>query len=531
MNLFSNPKPIVLRDYQADAVQKLRDGIRDGARRQILVAPTAFGKTECAAHIIQQSLEKGARSWFVVDRVTLVNQTSRRFYQYGIDHSIIQADNPYYDPSNPVQIISAQTLARRKIRELPDLIVVDEAHCQYASTLEAIEKVEKAKVIGLTATPFTAGMADHWDDVVNGATVNQLLDMGFLTPLKIKACVSPDMTGVKTRFTGEYEDEEAGARGITIIGDVVQTWVEQTRLHFGGPVKTIVFSPSVKHGEELCRQFADAGYNFQQISYLEKDQDARQAVIDEFEKDDSAIDGLVSCAVLTKGFDNPKVKCGISCRPYRKSFSSHIQEMGRVMRIAPGKEFGLWLDHSANVIRFADDTAWLFENGVSTLSDAARRDKEVREAKEQVKKERFCGDCGMQMPVGSMTCSSCGWERPQRGEIRIVEGEVQDFDLSMGNAFQPRKGLRAECLNNPRAVWAAGVAYWLDRTHGDIEKSTKCAYRAWKGIYPDSKLPSGLWDAAAQMATDRQWMFTPEWSLIDREVKRGWKQARRKKAA
>lgn len=530
MNLFSEPKPIELRDYQIDAVEKLRDGIRQGLRRQILVAPTAFGKTECAAHIIQQSMEKGARSWFVVDRVTLVNQTSRRFYQYGIDHSIIQADNPFYDPTNPVQIISAQTLARRTIREIPDLIVVDEAHCQYAATMEAIDKIERAKVIGLTATPFTAGMAQHWDGVVNGSTVNQLLGLDFLTPLKIKACVSPDMTGAKIKM-GEYAEDDSAARGITIIGDVVQTWIEQTRKHFGGAVKTIVFSPSVKHGAELCRQFADAGYNFQQISHLDRDLDARQAIVDEFEKDESAIDGLVSCAVLTKGFDNPKVLCGISCRPYRKSFSSHIQEMGRVMRISPGKTFGLWLDHSSNVIRFAEDTAWLFENGVESLSDAARRDSEVREAKEQVKKERFCGDCGMQMSAGAMTCASCGWEKPARGEIRVVEGEVQDFQLSLLASFQPRQGLRADCLKDPRAVWAAGVAYWLDRTHGDIEKATKCAYRNWKEIYPNAKLPPGLWDRAPAMATEVEWMFSPEWSLIDREVKRGWKQAKRRKAA
>lgn len=526
MNLFSNPRPIELRPYQSDAVQRLRDGIKAGARRQILVAPTAFGKTECAAHIIQQSVEKGARSWFVVDRIPLVNQTSRRFYQYGIDHSIIQADNPLYDPTSPVQIISAQTLARRKISELPDLIVVDEAHCQHSAVLKAIADVPKAKVIGLTATPFTAGMADHWDGVVNGATVNQLLGMDFLTPLKIKACVSPDMTGAKIKM-GEYAEEESASRGITIIGDVVQTWVEQTRLHFGGPVKTIVFSPSVKHGAELCRQFAEAGYNFQQISHLDRDPDARQAIIDEFEKDESAIDGLVSCAVLTKGFDNPKVLCGISCRPYRKSFSSHIQEMGRVMRISPGKTFGLWLDHSSNVIRFAEDTAWLFENGVDSLSDAAKRDSEVREASERVKKERFCGDCGMQMAAGALTCLSCGWERPARGEIRVIEGQVQDFQLSMGASFQPRQGLRAECLNDPRAVWAAAVAYWLDRTHGDIDKATKCAYRNWKGVYPDAKLPSGLWDRGPQMASEVEWMFTPEWQLIDREVKRGWKQRRK----
>ncbi|WP_204569899.1 DEAD/DEAH box helicase [Arsenicitalea aurantiaca] len=521
------PSQIVLRDYQLDAEEKLRDGMRQAMRRLILVAPTAFGKTEVAAHIIQQAVEKGSTVWFIVDRVSLIDQTSERFHRYGIDHGIIQADHAGTAPEKQVQVASAQTIARRHFSSLPDLIIVDEAHCQYKAVLDLIARAENAKVIGLTATPFTAGMAENWDFVVNGATVNTLLAMGFLTPLRIKACVTPDMKGAKKSFTGEYEDEEAGQRGITIIGDVVQTWVAQTTAHFGGPVKTIVFSPSVRHGEELCRQFAEAGFNFQQISYLDKSDEDRKAKIDEFRKPDSAIDGLVSCAVLTKGFDVPDVMCGISCRPYRKSFSSHIQELGRVMRIAPGKQFGLWLDHSGNSIAFADDTAWLYEYGVASLSEAQKKDAEVREPSEQIKAERFCGDCGMQMEPGASTCASCGWERPKRGEIQTVEGELIDLEISTKKAFQPRKGLRAACLENPMAVWNAALAYCFSNTRRGPDAARKWAYGIWAGIYPGSRLPYGLYDARY----DPTAVKSDEWGLVEREVARFRKQPKRRAAA
>lgn len=522
----SVPRDIDLRDYQVVSVEKLRDGIRNGLRRQILVAPTAFGKTECAAWIIQQSMDKGARAWFIVDRVTLINQTSKRFALYGIDHGVIQAQHVLTDPSKQIQIASAQTIARRSFDELPNLIVVDEAHCQYQAVLDLIARAKRAKVIGLTATPFTAGMAEHWDGIVNGATVNKLLAQKFLTPLKIKACVTPDMKGAKKKFTGEYDDEDAGQRGVTIIGDVVQTWVDQTAKFFGGPVKTIVFSPSVAHGAELCRQFADAGFNFQQISYLDASDDERQAKIDEFSKPDSAIHGLVSCAVLTKGFDVPDVLCGISCRPYAKSFSSHIQEMGRVMRIAPGKEFGLWLDHSGNCISFADDTAWLYEYGVDSLSNAQKKDSEAREPAERVKKKHFCGECGMQMEPASFVCQSCGWEQPRRGEIQTVEGELIDFEVSTKTAFQPRSGLRADCLKNPRAIWNAALVYCFANGRRSPDSSRKWAYGIWAGIYPGAKLPSGLYDVDANGDS----ITTEEWSLIDREVRRFRKKSPRRAA-
>lgn len=502
----------------------------DGDRLFLLGDFTVTHNTVMAMHLVKEAQAKGRSAWFIADRVALIDQTSVSFSQFGIDHGIIQADNIYTDTSKPVQVASAQTLARRKMSRLPDLIIVDEAHCGYQSTRDLIERASGAKVIGLTATPFTAGMANDWDGVVNSATTNKLLDMRMLTPLKIKACVSPDMTGAKKKFNGEWEEEEAGSRGITIIGDVVQTWVEQTRRHFGGPVKTIVFSPSVKHGAELCRQFADAGYNFQQISYLDKDDGERRAKIAEFRRSGSSIDGLVSCAVLTKGFDVADVMVGISCRPYRKSFSSHIQEMGRVMRIAPGKSYGLWLDHSGNSIAFADDTAWLFEYGVDSLSDAAKRDSEVREPTEKVKKERFCGDCGMQMAAGSFTCQSCGWERPQRGEIQIVEGTLIDFEMSVAGTFQPRQGLRAECLKDPKAVWAAAVAYCGQHTQRGPDAVLKWARGIWGGIYPNAKLPNGLWDGAFDLAA-RSPMLSPEWQLVEREVRRFRKQGKRKVAA
>lgn len=524
MTLFPvEPREIELREYQAEAVERLREGIRQGCRRQILVAPTGAGKTEMAMKIIAESQKKGATTWFIVDRVNLIDQTSERFGKYGIDHGIIQADHWLSDLRKPVQIASAQTLARRKIDWLPNLIVVDECHARYKATKELVERAAKAKVIGLTATPFTSGMADDWDGLVNSTTVNKLIGQSFLAPLKIKACVAPDMTGAKKKFTGEYDEEEAGSRGITIIGDVVQTWVEQTRKFFGGPAKTIVFSPSVKHGRELCRQFADAGFNFQQISYLDADDDERREKITEFRKPDSAIDGLVSCAVLTKGFDVPDVMVGISCRPYTKSFSSHVQEMGRVMRIHPGKEFGLWLCHSNNSISFADDAAWLFEYGVESLSEAQKRDSKIREPKEIIRKKRFCAECGMLMSRGTDVCQACGWERPQRGEIQFIDGELIDFEMSTREAFQPREGLRAECLDDPKSVWNAAVSYCAASARGGPEAAKKWAYGIWRGIYPGAKLPTGMYDATHDPAI----VQSDEWSLIDREVKRFRKSHRR----
>lgn len=525
--LFSrDPETLVLHDYQGASVDRLREGVRAGRRRQILAIPTGGGKTETAIHLIQEAMRKGSRVWFTVDRVTLVDQTVERFGRYGIEPGVMQADHILTDAAAPVQVVSAQTLARRHVADelLPDLIVIDEAHVQHQSIRDLVRRAERAKVVGLTATPFSPGMADEWDGLVSPITVNELIAKGFLCALRVKACVAPDMAGVKTNRKGEYEEAEAGNRGITVIGNVVETWVEQTAKTFGGPVKTIVFSPSVKHGEELCRQFAAAGYNFQQLSHLDRDEGERRAKIAEFRKPDSAIHGLVSCAVLTRGFDVPDVLCGISCKPYRKSFSSHIQEMGRVMRASPGKSFGLWLCHSNNSISFAEDTAWLFEHGVDSLSDAAKQDSKAREPKEKVKRDHFCPECGTQVVMG--VCPSCGWERPKVGTVQIIQGELIDLEISTKHAFQPRPGLRADCLNKPSAIWNTAVAYCNAHTRKGPEAARKWAYGIWRGIYPGSELPRGLYDAPC----DPKRVSLVEWGLIEREVKRFRKSAGRRAA-
>jgi DNA repair protein RadD len=230
--------------------------------------------------------------------------------------------------------------------------------------------------------------------------------------------------------------------------------------------------------------------------------------------------------VLTKGFDVPDCMVGISCRPYRKSFSSHIQEMGRVMRTSPGKKYGLWLDHSGNSIAFAEDTAWLFENGVDGLSEAQKRDSEVREPTEKVKTKHFCGDCGMQMEPAALTCASCGWQRPLRGEIQIVEGELIDIDLSAAQSFKPRKGLRADCLKDPRMIWNAALSYTQANTRKGPDYARKWAAGIFKGIY--ERWPPRSFDS---IPINQSAVMQNEFGLIEREIARYRKSNKRSGAA
>lgn len=508
---FTPAKEINLRGYQADAIEALRQKIREGQKRLILCAGTGAGKTLTAAHLLKEADRKGSYSLFIVDRVALVNQTSEVFADYGIAHGIVQGINERWAPNENVQVCSAQTLARRSLPRAPSLIVVDEAHAQYKATLDYMDRFPDAVKIGLTATPFTPGMGQHWDGMVNVRSTRLLIEDGHLIEPTIYVAKSPEDAELGVNKFGEFSDESAASAGIRIVGDVVAEWIKKTHEHFGGPAKTIVFSPTVEHGRELCAAFSAAGYNFQQISYLDRSDEERAAKISEFRRADSIIHGLVSCGVLTKGFDVPDTLIGISCKPYRKSLSSHMQEIGRVMRSAPGKSKALWLDHSGNIERFALDMFDVWENGAGELSQAEKRDSTPRKRDEQVRDKVVCPEC--KGALRGNFCMACGWEKPARSSIHAVEGSLHEFDSRVLN-LATRPGLRADCLKDPRMVWDAALAYCLDHAPRDQEKARKWAYGVWRGIYTESKLPAGWFDSARRG-------FDPNaYSLIEREVKR-----------
>ena len=108
-----------LRDYQLQSIEELRQGIAVGHRSQVLCAPTGAGKSVMAVHLIQKAKEKRSRTAFVVDRISLVDQISKMFDDYGIEHGVIQANHWRDRKYEPVQVISIGTLARRDLSRLP----------------------------------------------------------------------------------------------------------------------------------------------------------------------------------------------------------------------------------------------------------------------------------------------------------------------------------------------------------------------------------------------------------------------------
>lgn len=412
-----------LREHQLKVIEDLREGFRRGHRCQLLYAPTGFGKTEVAIYLMKATADKYNRAAILMDRIVLVDQTSLRLSKYGLDHGVYQSGHWKYNPASRIQVCSAQTLERRQDFPNLDLLIVDECHIARKQTTEFIKSNPNVRVIGLTATPFTKGLGSIYSNVVCGSTTESLVISKWLSPLRVYIAKEIDMTGAK-KVAGEWSQDVATERGMKITGDIVDEWVKKTFDIFGKPVKTIVFCSGVAHGADLVQQFAARGYNFVSISYRDNDEFKKQA-IEDFAKPDTEIHGLIATDILTRGFDVPDVLIGVSARPFSKSLSSHVQQMGRVMRPHPNKEFALWLDHSGNFLRFRDDWEEVYEDGVKHLDEKVEKAK--REPTEKIKKESKCPVCAHLWPKHSDTCPSCGYVRQLRNQVASVAGQLEEL--------------------------------------------------------------------------------------------------------
>ena len=263
-------------------------------------------------------------------------------------------------------------------------------------------------------------------DRVGALPTGELIDKGWLTPLKVFIAKEIDMTGAK-KVAGEWSADEVAERGMKITGDIVSEWIKKTHEIYDKPMKTIVFCSGVNHGRDLEEKFKQEGYNFVSISYKEDDE-FKRTVIEDFGRPDTEINGLIATDILTRGFDVSDVCIGVSARPFSKSFSSHVQQLGRVMRPHQGKEFAVWLDHSGNYLRFRDDWDKLYDHGVDELKEGTEKSRKEPTVKE--KKEAMCPSCGGLWTSPNNICDECGFERQNPRDIINVPGELTELDVA-----------------------------------------------------------------------------------------------------
>jgi len=301
-------------------------------------------------------------------------------------------------------------------------ILVHNCHTTFKAWTEFAQATQ-AVVIGLSATPFTPGLGKIFSNLINATTMWDLTQNGVLVPMRIFSCHRPDMTGAAMKG-GEWTAKAAEERGMEIIGYVVSDWQR-----FGENRKTIVFGATIKHCEELCRQFIASGV-MAAVFTSETTAKEREALLQEYRKPNSHLRVLISVEALAKGFDVPDVGCVCDARPLRKSLSTAIQMWGRGLRSSPetDKKDSHLLDFSGNIVRFFEDFNDIYFNGLDKLDDGEKLDKTARTQEEFEKKG--CPKCGY-TPFHKR-CMACGYERVSQQISEALPGHMREIYIGEG---------------------------------------------------------------------------------------------------
>ena len=414
-------------DVLADAV---RGALGRGVTRVLAQAPTGFGKTILFSYIVSRARERGKRVGVFAHRAELLSQISDALKMFKVPHGVISAGcTP--DRRHTVHVISAQTYARR-VDRMPtfDLAIIDEAHhCTAGSTWgKCMEASPQAKWIGVTATPERLdgrGLSESFEELILGPTVRDLIDAKRLSDYRLFAPRGMDVSEVHT-LGGDFKRDElaAAADKSAITGDAIKHY----RKHLDG-APTAAFCVSIAHAEHVAEQFRDAGYISAHIDG-KMDRLDRARIVRDFRA--GQINVLTSCDLLSEGFDVPGMHGAILLRP-TKSLSLYLQQVGRALRVAPGKDKATILDHANN----SDDN----RHGLPCLErdwslEGRRKAKAVTEASTY----RECGKCFSRFRISLSVCPECQTPMPVRvREIEQVEGELEEVNTAERRVLSPER--------------------------------------------------------------------------------------------
>lgn len=334
-----------LRPYQEEARRAVQRRWDRGERSTLLVLPTGCGKTIVFCKIAQDRVGQGQRGLILAHRGELLTQAAEKLLQAtGLRCAVEKAEESCLGAWERMVVGSVQSLQRpRRLEQFPrsffDFIIVDEAHhCLSPGYQRVLAHFDRAKVLGVTATPDRGDKRDlgqFFQSLAYEYTLPQAVKEGYLAPIRAQTIpLSLDLRGVGVQ-AGDFRSADLGSALDPYLDQIAREMAAACRGR-----KTVVFLPLVK----TAQKFRDIlrTHDFRAAEVHGGSQDRAQVLAD-FAAGE--YDVLCNAMLLTEGWDCPAVDCVVVLRP-TKVRSLYSQMVGRGTRLCPetGKQDLLLLD-------------------------------------------------------------------------------------------------------------------------------------------------------------------------------------------
>lgn len=350
---------------QVGFISNLKKIVEKGENRALLISATGTGKTYASAFAMR---ELGfERVLFLVHRSTLAKQALESFrnvFEDSKSMGLVGAGHSDYDADYIFAMVETlhkeENLKRFKEDDF-DCIVLDEAHHSTANTYQKVMEYFKPKLfLGMTATP------DKRDDVDASSNVYELFNYQIAYEIRLQQAMEESLLCDFHYFgisdIALLSDEKVSARniseedfGILTSDERVKHIIEQAKYYSysGDRVKGLIFCSRNRECEELSAKFNELGFRTLALSGANTDKERESAferlAMDEEDATDDykPLDYIFSVDILNEGVDIVEVNQVIMLRPTQSPIV-FIQQLGRGLRKAPGKEYVIILDFIGN---------------------------------------------------------------------------------------------------------------------------------------------------------------------------------------
>lgn len=339
----------MLRDYQKDICSRTVEAFR--SHRSVMVQmPTGTGKTVVLAELVSEERRgkseelQNRRSQSVCNAILIVAHRRELVEQIRETVRRLRID----DGNITVCSIQWLTYNINNVKEVPSLVVIDEAHHALAKTYRMMwETWPEARFLGLTATPCRlngAGFTDLFDVLLTSHSIGQFIREGWLS-LFDYYCIKADSEGQRIIDTlekrgadGDYQAKELNA--VLNKRPSIERLYESVCRYAEGK-KGIVYAVSIDHAHNIADYYKEHGINAVAID-SKTPAEVRRQTVEDFKA--GCIRIMVSVDLFSEGFDCPDVEFIQLARP-TLSLAKYLQMVGRGLRKSKGKKSCVMIDN------------------------------------------------------------------------------------------------------------------------------------------------------------------------------------------
>lgn len=351
----SDPRP-----YQDAAIQAINAQAWQGARTGLLLMATGLGKSRVAAGVIEQWVYDHPTDHVLVlaPSLSLVPQLESSLWPYLPKdiptHVLTGSEKPAFETG--ITIATFQSMLRRSPHEQGrySLVVVDEAHHAPAQGYRGLlAGLDPIFLLGMTATPWR-GDERQLDTIFGKPTYSvsivEGMQLGYLAKVDYRMLVDDiDWGWVHTQLSGTMTIRELNRK--LFIPERDDAVLAKVRMHIDRMLnpRVVIFCRSIDHAELIARHLKADGYRVRAMHSRLDPRDATRA-LHEFRSGEVPI--IVTVDMLNEGIDVPEVNMIVFLR-VTHSRRIFVQQLGRGLRLAEGKDYVLVLDFVSDVRRIA----------------------------------------------------------------------------------------------------------------------------------------------------------------------------------